>query len=219
MPATRKSSRNAAAAKSSTGRQSTLSFNNRVSKAGAAKPTAKDAAAGAATAAAVSPSLTPPPSTKRKAVDVVEVAQNDEDDDGEQEEQEEQEGQEVKAVVATEREPKPQAEVRARKVTDAQVKKYWREVEGARIAKRVHQEELSLGEKVLRYFDISSQYGVSQASHLNYLAAPRPTGPPSPRECKLGRIGLLTRRDVALHRHLAHQAVVSRRQAGSEPPN
>ncbi|KAK0110592.1 hypothetical protein ONS96_002195 [Cadophora gregata f. sp. sojae] len=49
--------------------------------------------------------------------------------------------------------------IKAEKVTDAQVKKYWREREGERRTKRVHQEELGVEEKILRLFDMSSQYG------------------------------------------------------------
>jgi DNA polymerase delta subunit 4 len=79
--------------------------------------------------------------------------------------------------------PKSEAERLAEKVTDAQIKEYWREREAERIVKRgkapsisraitrnervradlastVHQEGLSVEEKVLRYFDVSSQYGV-----------------------------------------------------------
>jgi DNA polymerase delta subunit 4 len=53
-------------------------------------------------------------------------------------------------------------ELKAEKVTDAQIKNYWREREAERKAPRVHQEGLSVEEKVLRLFDMSSQYGVSQ---------------------------------------------------------
>lgn len=52
-------------------------------------------------------------------------------------------------------------EERARKVSEAQVKKYWKKKEEARIVPRVHQEGLSLEEKVLREWDMSGQYGVS----------------------------------------------------------
>lgn len=139
MPApTRKSARSAAAASKG---QSTLSFNNRVSKSGAAKATGKDAAAAAATELE-SPIATPPPSKKAKIEEAEEAVVEPED-----------ESQEVE-------DDKPEAEVRASKITDAQLRKYWKGVEEARLAKRVHQEELGLGEKVLRYFDISSQYGV-----------------------------------------------------------
>ncbi|CRK30442.1 hypothetical protein BN1723_014374, partial [Verticillium longisporum] len=54
---------------------------------------------------------------------------------------------------------KTEAQIRAEKTTDAQINKYWRNIEAERIAKRVHVEDLSTGEKVLRYFDVSSQYG------------------------------------------------------------
>ncbi len=56
---------------------------------------------------------------------------------------------------------KSKAEVAAEKLTDAQINKYWCGIEAQRGAKRVHQEELSTDERVLRYFDVSSQYGVS----------------------------------------------------------
>ncbi|KXT16591.1 hypothetical protein AC579_6296 [Pseudocercospora musae] len=47
----------------------------------------------------------------------------------------------------------------ARKVTDAQIKKYWRTKELERKAPRVHQQDLSLHEKVLREWDMSGQFG------------------------------------------------------------
>ncbi|KAL7822251.1 DNA polymerase delta, subunit 4 domain-containing protein [Trichoderma gracile] len=54
---------------------------------------------------------------------------------------------------------KSEAELKAEKITDAQIKSYWRAIEKQRKAPRVHQEGLDLAEKVLRYFDVSSQYG------------------------------------------------------------
>jgi len=50
-------------------------------------------------------------------------------------------------------------ERRALKVTDAQIRKYWRAREAERRTGRVHQEDLSVEEKILRLFDVSSQYG------------------------------------------------------------
>lgn len=50
---------------------------------------------------------------------------------------------------------------KGRKVSDAQVKRYWKGKEDERIAPRVHQRGLSVDEKILRHFDLSSQYGVS----------------------------------------------------------
>lgn len=52
-------------------------------------------------------------------------------------------------------------EARARGISEAQIKKYWRGKEQERKAPRVHQEGLSLAEKVLREWDMSGQYGVS----------------------------------------------------------
>jgi len=52
-------------------------------------------------------------------------------------------------------------EARARRVSDAQVKRYWRKKEEARIVPRVHQEGLSVEEKVLREWDVCGEFGVS----------------------------------------------------------
>lgn len=155
MPATRRSSRAAAAKKS--GRQSTLSFNNKVSKPGAVKASAKDAA----------DAVTPPPSSLAKkavAVDLVLQEEEDQNDEDEQPETLDEDADESRTTNVVQVEQRPAVEVKAERITDAQIKRYWRDVEDARIAKRVHQEDLSLAEKVLRYFDISSQYGVS--SHI-----------------------------------------------------
>jgi len=54
-------------------------------------------------------------------------------------------------------------EANARKVSDAQVKRYWKGKEQARIVPRVHQDGLSLEEKVLREWDMSGEFGVSFA--------------------------------------------------------
>ncbi|KAF2083551.1 putative DNA polymerase delta subunit 4 [Saccharata proteae CBS 121410] len=47
----------------------------------------------------------------------------------------------------------------ASKITDAQIKKYWKEKERIRKVQRVHQGDLTLYEKVLREFDMSGQFG------------------------------------------------------------
>jgi len=54
-------------------------------------------------------------------------------------------------------------EARARKISEAQIKKFWREQESLRLVPRVHQEDLDLHERVLRLWDVSGQYGVSVA--------------------------------------------------------
>lgn len=149
MPTTRKSTHGSAARGAALGKQSTLSFNNRVSKAGAARATSKDKEA-----QFDSPIAIPPPSKRVKVEDQLEEVEEQLDAESRVSEAEDH----AQAEVAEE---KDLAKVRAEKVTDAQIRKYWKGVEDARIARRVHQEELSTGEKVLRYFDISSQYGVS----------------------------------------------------------
>lgn len=52
-------------------------------------------------------------------------------------------------------------EERARKITDTRIKQYWRQKEQERLAPRVHQQDLTVYEKVLREWDMSNQYGVS----------------------------------------------------------
>lgn len=52
-------------------------------------------------------------------------------------------------------------EAQARKITESQIKKFWREKESERLVPRVHQEDLSVREKVLREWDVSGEYGVS----------------------------------------------------------
>ncbi|KAI9809770.1 MAG: UV-damage endonuclease [Sarcosagium campestre] len=47
----------------------------------------------------------------------------------------------------------------AKKISDAQLKRYWKRMEDERKAPRVHQQDLNVNEKILRLFDLSSQYG------------------------------------------------------------
>ncbi|KAE8152914.1 DNA polymerase delta, subunit 4-domain-containing protein [Aspergillus avenaceus] len=44
-------------------------------------------------------------------------------------------------------------------VTEKQLQQYWRKEEGKRKGPRVHHEDLTLHEKILRHFDLSSQFG------------------------------------------------------------
>ncbi|KAI1496171.1 DNA polymerase delta, subunit 4-domain-containing protein [Biscogniauxia marginata] len=150
MPIPRRTTRSSAGG----AKQSTLSFNHRVTKSSVPK-SAKDLT--------TSPTKKPSPLAKHVSaqdeeeeeptaittttadadVDIdVEALQDDDDDD--------------------EPEPVPQkseAELRAEKVTGRQIDQYWRQLERDRLTRRVHQEDLSLAEKVLRYWDVSSQYG------------------------------------------------------------
>lgn len=52
-------------------------------------------------------------------------------------------------------------EARARAVTQKQIDAYWRKKEEDRLAPRVHQQKLSKTEKILREFDLTGSYGVS----------------------------------------------------------
>ncbi len=73
---------------------------------------------------------------------------------------------------------KSEAEERGSRVSDAQVKRYWKSKEDERIAPRVHQRGLSVNEKILRHFDLSSQYGVSLSIYPSkYLSIYLPTYP------------------------------------------
>lgn len=180
MPATRRSTRGAARSAVSK-QQSTLSFNHRVTK-GSATKTGKDTKV-----------LSPGPvqveqPAKDQGVDVVEVEKQPEE------------------VAPAQQEPqKTVTEARAEKISDAQVKRYWKGVEDARLAKRVHQEELSLPEKVLRYFDVSSQYGVGQTTvYLTFSST-----------C------LRTSADnaTALRRNSPHKSLVPSRETWPESPD
>ena len=132
MPTTRKSSR--LSNDLTSGKQSTLSFNHRVTK--SVPKSVKD-------------DLVKPP-----AVEKSKVEPKEEVEDPVTEEQD-----------AEEEEPEPEtikseAELKAEKVSNASIERYWKKLEAERLSKRVHQEGLTTADKVLRYFDVSSQYGV-----------------------------------------------------------
>ncbi|KAF7523763.1 hypothetical protein G7054_g11657 [Neopestalotiopsis clavispora] len=146
MPATRRSTRSSQQAG---GKQSTLSFNNRVTK-----PVPKSAKK-ATTPVKASPLAKQPFKDEVKSedddvakVEAPEVAATSQDVIEEKEQEE-----------APVEDDKSAAELRATKITDRQITGYWNKLEKERKAKRVHQGDLTLAEKVLRYFDVSSQYG------------------------------------------------------------
>lgn len=136
MPTTRRSSGDSRAA----GRQSTLSFNHRVTK--SVPKSAKD--------------LSKPTKQSPLAKHVSSVK----DEPTTEDEAIKAEVEEEPQVEQPEPEPeKSEAELRAEKITDRQIDQYWRKLERERISKRVHQEDLTVAEKVLRYWDVNSQYG------------------------------------------------------------
>ncbi|OAX79680.1 hypothetical protein ACJ72_05998 [Emergomyces africanus] len=55
--------------------------------------------------------------------------------------------------------PKSEEDKRAEALTETDIKKYWENEEAGRLAPRVHQEHLTMHEKILRHFDLSNQYG------------------------------------------------------------
>lgn len=136
MPSTRHSTGSSRSTGPSKG-QSTLSFHNKVTK---------NINHDAKKASVVSPSVTKvtPPTTVEvePTKDEVEVIEDEELEE------------EVKPE-------KSESEINAEKVSNAQIGKYWKGIEKERRAPRIHQQGLSDHEKILRYFDVSSQYGVS----------------------------------------------------------
>jgi len=132
----RKSTRAAAAASR---KQSTLSFNHRITK--NTPKSAKDSSLSAAFAPRNSPKKEreqcPEPSDHRL-------------------EQDEEPRLPQTAKVAH-RLSGPEA--RAKIISDKAIEEYWSQIESQRQTARIHNEPLTTGEKVLRYFDVSSQYG------------------------------------------------------------
>ncbi|KAI1919940.1 hypothetical protein LOZ65_004218 [Ophidiomyces ophidiicola] len=55
--------------------------------------------------------------------------------------------------------PKTEEDRRAERLTQKDIQRYWQTEEENRIAPRIHQDGLSVEEKILRHFDISNQYG------------------------------------------------------------
>jgi DNA polymerase delta subunit 4 len=140
MPTTRRSTGRAGPTKG----QSTISFHHKVTKASAPQDAKKAVLSAPAVAKVEAPA-------EEKPVEEEIVANSESASEDEQEE----------AEVVEPVPEKSEAEVKAEKLSDAQINKYWKSVENERIAPRVHQKDLSTSEKVLRYFDVSSQYGVS----------------------------------------------------------
>ncbi|KAK5631335.1 hypothetical protein RRF57_007049 [Xylaria bambusicola] len=123
-----------------TGKQATLSFNHRVTK--SVPKSVKNVSSTHAKSPLAKHVINVEPDVKDEAED--EVAAEEE----------------AQVEVAPERE-KTEAELRADEISDRHISQYWRDIENERRTKRLHQEDLSLAEKILRYWDVSSQYGVS----------------------------------------------------------
>ncbi|ODM20195.1 hypothetical protein SI65_05183 [Aspergillus cristatus] len=63
------------------------------------------------------------------------------------------------AKVETKETPWGEEDKKALNVSEKDLVRYWKSEEEGRRAPRVHQEDLGLHEKILRHFDLSSQYG------------------------------------------------------------
>jgi DNA polymerase delta subunit 4 len=147
MPSTRRSSGGPRASAAS-GKHATLSFHNKVTKSvpKSTKNTISDS----------TPTKQSPLAKHVESAEAEKVAPVDEI---------EPEVEAVQEDVEVQEEPaKSDAEIRAEKITDRQVTTYWKAIEAERTAKRVHQGDLGTSEKILRYFDVSSQYGVCSPS-------------------------------------------------------
>ncbi|KAI0125047.1 DNA polymerase delta, subunit 4-domain-containing protein [Xylariales sp. AK1849] len=144
MPATRRSN-SGPRSSGAGGKQATLSFNNRVTK-----PVPKSSKNLV--------SSTTPTKASPLSKHVSSAADPAAEDVAEIEEPESLEAK-VEEEVVEEVPEKSQAEKIAAKISERQIGTYWKKLEGERNAPRVHQADLTLAEKVLRYFDVSSQYG------------------------------------------------------------
>lgn len=153
MPTTRKSSRLSSGA-SAGGKQSTLSFNHRVTK-----PTTRSA----------KDNLVKPAHRKDEPSPVDEIKHEDDSEPTSPTTEvsvSEPEFSKLKVEeedTKVEEEQKSEAELKASQISDAAIRKYWDRIESSRKARAVHKkhtEGLTTGEKVLRYFDVSSQFGV-----------------------------------------------------------
>lgn len=174
MPTKRRSGGATASSKA----QSTLAFHaakqNRVTKPGSglsglkgSSPSAK----GKSRTASPAPPVDEVPASAQSL-------EEDEEEGAELEGSEEEEEAEEEAVVQPlppAPAPKPKVaeeDERARALSQANIKAYWDGKEKQRTAPRLHQQELSLHEKILREFDISGQYGVSFSLLLHSPYAP-----------------------------------------------
>lgn len=149
MPTTRRSTGGSRARPGPQKGQSTISFASRVTKS-VPKDAKKAALADApkqATVKATSPPKDEPVETPTEELSADEVSA--------------EEAEPTQDVTPDEE--KTEAELRAEQLSARDIARYWAGVEGERIAPRAHQEGLTLSEKILRYFDVSSQYGVSSS--------------------------------------------------------
>ncbi|KAK4243919.1 DNA polymerase delta, subunit 4-domain-containing protein [Corynascus novoguineensis] len=152
MPTTRRSTRSSTGA----GKQSTLSFKHKVTK---AIQTGKEGYKSPSRAKEYIPEPSPEPAVSKREPKKEEEEEEEETPVPTDDEQQQEKAQPTAVATAQGR---SEAEVEAAKITDRAIERYWNGIESSRKAKAVHKkhtEGLTTGEKVLRYFDVSSQYG------------------------------------------------------------
>ncbi|KAM0264702.1 hypothetical protein ACHAQJ_000527 [Trichoderma viride] len=155
MPTTRRSAASARGRPGPAKGQSTISFSGKVTKA-----VPKDLKKAVLDTPAIARTTIPErPASKDEVVQEEEEAVDAVAEELDVVEEPELEQEEEVETVTVQVPEKSEAELKAEKITDAQIKSYWKAIEKQRKAPRVHQQDLDLGEKVLRYFDVSSQYG------------------------------------------------------------
>lgn len=190
MPVTRKSTRSRGAAAAAQGKQQTLSFNHRITK-----PTVKAGKDLLVKQEEAPKTVTETKDVKVEHKievedDVIEVPETESQSEEAYEEKEKKphakakkpakkavtkdvkkETKEVFKEKEGEPEPKrSEVELRALELPQSAIDSYWLSIDSARMARAVHKkhtEGLTTGEKVLRYFDVSSHYGVSSFSLLS----------------------------------------------------
>jgi len=152
MPTTRRSTRSSTGA----GKQSTLSFKHKVTK---AIKTGKEGYKSPSRAKEYIPEPTPEPAASK---DELEQDEEEEEEDETPTSSDDEQQHQVRPAAVVAPQERSEAEVKAAKISGKAIEKYWNGIESSRDARAVHKkhtEGLTTGEKVLRYFDVSSQYG------------------------------------------------------------
>lgn len=206
MPPTRRAAGSTRARHGPAKGQSTLSFSNRVSKSVSRQDTKK--------------SVVSPISHKRDDEDIQEVTKVDVEPEEPVEVEKETEGEAEVAVEEEEEEQAPvksEAELRAEKISDAQIAKYWQNIRAQNIAPQVHVEDVSFGEKILRHFDVSLHYGVSCLLFFQGFVPPYritlgSVSPPKQRKMCADSVLL----SIALRRYPAEEAMGASGEAGPQ---
>jgi len=155
MPTTRRSTRSSTGA----GKQQTLSFKHKVTK---AIQTGKEGYKSPSRAKEYIPEPSPEPTSGKVGTKLFQSEEHNEeeaDDETPTSSDDEQQQQQIATPVAARADADT---ARAEKISDRAIERYWNEIEAGREARAVHKKHtqgLTTGEKVLRYFDVSSQYG------------------------------------------------------------